>query len=404
MFVYYMKPLIYTYVVILILEILYIKFYLDHWSDYKKHELDEAIQYNLDHKDELNKKFSDIVSERIKMLDTMDYFEWLDYNVKNRHVIVNGRQYHISIWERNTIDEYSRSDTADYTVRCASQSEFLNLSFKNVINLINYNFLYGVYKPSTDIPNNLWGLAGLYGHHTSIANIFWLNEDAQFPVERTMIFNKYKKENLIHDKEYGKIEFQGLLLIGYEIHDLDLDYGKVYYQFLGWWFFIFMTILFFVLSLVLHYASNMVDYMKPMLFLLITNSYLMYFLSFQAGLTSSKTEETKLVDINSGILAISFLVAVNIFIVKTLGGEKKNSSKWFLHTETAILFCISLCLLLISSIKKSNFFNIEELRVHNILIQFFFNLSILINLIIFLNYLIYIIGFSKYFKSLKIMR
>ena len=398
-----MKPIVYTFIIILTIEILYIKFYLDHWSEYKRHELDDTIAYNLEHQDEINKFLSDLVKERIKMLDTMDFFDWIDYNIKNRSVSLNGKTYHVNIWERNTIDEYSRTDYSNYTVRCAEQDEYLNLSFKNEINLINYNFLYGIYKPNDDIPNNLWGLAGLYGHHTSISKIFWLSEDGQNPVEKVMIFNKFKKLNQVHDADYGKIEFQGLLLIGYETKNLDLEYGQVYYQFLGWCFFIFMGVIFFILSLILYYSSNRIDIYKPILFLLITNGYLMYFLSFQAGLTSAKTEESRLVDINSGILAISFLVAVNIFIVQTLGGEKKNSSKWFLHTESAILFCVSLFLLLISSIKKTNFFNIEELRVHNILIQFFFNLSIVINLIIFLNYLIYIIGFSKYFKSWKIL-
>jgi hypothetical protein len=164
-----------------------------------------------------------------------------------------------------------------------------------------------------------------------------------------------------------------------------------------------MNIIFFVLTLILYYASNRIDMFKPILFLLSTNIYLMVFLSLQAGLTNLKTEENRLVDINTGILAISFLVAVNIFIVQTLS-EERRGGKWFLHTESAILFCLSLFLLLLSSVKKTNFFNIEDLRIHNILIQFFFNLSIIINLIVFLNYLIYIIGFSKYFKSLKIMR
>jgi hypothetical protein len=129
----------------------------------------------------------------------------------------------------------------------------------------------------------------------------------------------------------------------------------------------------------------------------------MHFLSFQAGLTNLKTEENKLTNINTGILAISFLVAVNIFIVQTLSGDK-TAKRWFLHTESAILFCVSVVLLLISSIKKSSFFTIEDLRVDNILIQFFFNLSIIINLIVFLNYFIYIISLSKYFKSLKMFR
>lgn len=398
-----MKPIVYTYILILISEILYIKLYLDHWSDYKKRDLDDTIKFNITHKEELNKKFTDIVNERIKMLDNMDYFDWINYNRKHKYIFVNDEKYHIDIWERNNIDEYSKSDHSNYTVRCTAHSEFENLSFKNVIDLINYNFLYGVYQPNEEIPNNLWGLSGLYGHHAGNANIFWLSQDGKFPIEKTVIFNKYKKLNEVHDKDYGKIEFQGVLVLGYEIRNLDLEYGQVYYQFLGGKFFIFMNIIFFILSLILYYSSNRVDVYKPILFLLVTNIYLMHFLSFQAGLTNLKTEENRLVDINTGILAISFLVAVNIFIVQTLSGDK-NAKRWFLHTESAILFCISLVLLLISSIKKSSFFTIEDLRIHNILIQFFFNLSIIVNLIVFLNYLIYIIGLSKYFRGWKILR
>jgi hypothetical protein len=250
----------------------------------------------------------------------------------------------------------------------------------------------------------LWGLSGLYGHHPSKANIFWLSQqDGKFPIEKTVIFDKYKKLNEVHGADYGKIEFQGVFVIGYEIRNLDLDYGQVYYQFLGWKFFVLMNVIFFILTLILYYSSNEIDIYKPILFLLVTNFYLMHFLSFQAGLTNLKTEENRLLDINTGILAISFLVAVNIFIVQTLSGDK-TAKRWFLHTESAILFCVSVVLLLISSIKKASFFTIEDLRVHNILIQFFFNLSIIINLIVFLNYFIYIISLSKYFKSLKMFR
>lgn len=385
------------YIIILIAELYYIYFYLNHWEDYKRHSLDDSINYNLKHKDELNAKFSNLVNERIVMLDTMEYQDWIEYNTKNEKIDIDGNSYHFSIWERNKIDEYSRSDDSDFTVRVSSKPEYINLSFDNVVNLINYNFLYGVYKPNSEIPNNLWDLSGLYKHHTGISNIFWVSEDGKYPVEKTMVFNKYKKLNLRGDEDHGKIEFQGVLSIGYEVKNLDLDYGQVYYDFLGWGFFVTMNLVFLFLTGILYYTSNGVDIAKPILFLLSTNLYLMSFLSHQAGLTNRKTEETKLVDINSGILSISFLVAVNIFIVQTLRGDKK-STRWFLHTESAILFCLSLILLLLASTKKTNFFNIEELRMYNIVIQFFFNLSIIINLIIFLNYLIYIIGMSKYFK------
>ena len=392
-----MTLIVLLYILIFTAELLYVHFYLNNWQHYKKDKLDEYIEFNLKHKDELNKKLAELVNERIALLDTMEYSDWIDYNIKNEHITVFGKSYHFSVWERNKIAEYSRRDESNYTVRVSSHPEFINLSFKSVVNLVNYNFLYGVYKPSPDIANNLWELSGMYKHGTGLTNFFWLSEDGKYPVEKTVIFDKYKKLNLTRDDDYSKIGFQGVLSIGYDIRNLDLDYGKVYYDFLGWNFFIMASVTFFFLTNVLYYVSNTIDIITPILFLFLTNIYLMYFLSFQAGLTNRRTEENKLIDINSGISAISFLVAVNIFIVQTLQGAKK-SNKWFLHPESTVLFCLSLILLLISSTKKTNFFNITELRVHNIIIQFFFNMSIIINLIIFINYLIYIVGISKYFK------
>ena len=97
----------------------------------------------------------------------------------------------------------------------------------------------------------------------------------------------------------------------------------------------------------------------------------MNFLNLRAGLTSEESENSKLVDINSGITAISFLVAVNIFIIKTLS-DTKNQIYGFLYTESAFLFCISLILLLFASSKNTDFNTITDLRIQNIRSQFFF--------------------------------
>lgn len=390
-----MKLLSIVYFIIFVIEILYIHFYLNDWTEYAKLDLDKNIEFNISHKSELNTYFSTIVDERINLLKTMKYKEWLAYNIKNKYINFQGKQYHLFIWERNKIDEYNQEDTSNFTVRCSSHEDFIDMDFKSVVSVLNYNFLYGVYKPSIEIPNNLWDLSGLYDAQTNITNIFWVTEDFKYPVERTVIFNKYKKRHEIQDKDYQKIEFEGVVGIGYEIRNLNLEYGKVYYEFLGWWFFLIVSILSFLISIFLYYSSSQENKSeKPILFLFIVNFYLLYFLSSQGGLTSTESEINKMTDINSGIMSISFLVAVNIFIIQTLRGDKKTKYG-VLHAESAILFCISLILLLLASTKKTNFINIQELRIYNISSQFFFNMSILINLIIFLNYVIYVASNSK---------
>lgn len=390
-----MKLLSAVYFIIFVIELLYIHIYLNNWTTYAKIDLDKNIEFNISHKSELNAYFSTIVDERVNLLQTMKYKEWLAYNIKNKYINFQGKQYHLFIWERNKIDEYNQEDTSNFTVRCSTHEDFIDMDFKSVVSVLNYNFLYGVYKPSIEIPNNLWDLSGLYDAQTNITNIFWVTEDFEYPVERTVIFNKYKKRHEIQDKDYQKIEFEGVVGIGYEIRNLNLEYGKVYYEFLGWWFFLIVSILSFLISIFLYYSSSQENKSeKPILFLFIVNFYLLYFLSSQGGLTSTESEINKMTDINSGIMSISFLVAVNIFIIQTLRGDKKTKYG-VLHAESAILFCISLILLLLASAKKTNFINIQELRVYNISSQFFFNMSILINLIIFLNYIIYVASNSK---------
>lgn len=219
-----MKLLSAVYFIIFIFEILYIHIYLNNWTTYAKIDLDKNIEFNLSHKSELDKYFSNVIDERINLLKTMKYKDWTAYNIKNKYINFQGKQYNLFIWERNKIDEYNQEDTSNFTVRCSTHEEFIDMDFNNVVSILNYNFLYGIYKPSVEIPNNLWDLSGLYDSQTNITNIFWVTEDFEYPVERTVIFNKYKKLHEIQDKDYQKIEFEGVVGIGYEIRNLNLTY------------------------------------------------------------------------------------------------------------------------------------------------------------------------------------
>jgi len=113
------------------------------------------------------------------------------------------------------------------------------------------------------------------------------------------------------------------------------------------------------------------------------------------GITTLAVEQDKVKDINDGILSISFLVAVNIFIIETL---KKFKQKYSLHNESAFLFCLSLVLLLLSLYKKTNYSTINDMRAERIQKQLMFNLSIFINLFILINYLIFVGGDAKLIK------
>ena len=396
------------YVVIFIIELLYIHFVLGQWDKIHETKIDKDIKFNLENSDRVAEFLKQKIDERLEMLKTMDYYDWIAYNNKNVFLDFEGHKYFIYVWERAKIDDKSnRQDTSTFIVRGTPFDQYRNISFENVVSQINYHFLYGVYRPDENIPNIMWDLCSSYGEEFHNLNIYWINTENNKPVEKYSLFKEYTKtpDNFTHGKNFAhenKIEFEGIIGSGYEVRNLALDYSDTYYHFLGFWFFFGISLFSLMISLVIYYSTDKrKDLAKPLLFLIFTNAYLMHFLSYEAGLTSLESEQSKSADINAGITAISFLVAVNIFIVQTLRGEKK-SQYGFLHNESAFLFCISLIFLLISAAKKTNFNEINELRVHNISSQFFFNMSIIINLIVFLNYLLFVASNSRFFKVLKI--
>jgi hypothetical protein len=92
-----MKRIVLSYIIIVIIEMLYTYFYLDHWDDFKKEEVDKKIEFNNAHVVELEKYFSNEVNERVKLLDTMSYNDWIGYNKKNKYVTFDGKKYYFFI-------------------------------------------------------------------------------------------------------------------------------------------------------------------------------------------------------------------------------------------------------------------------------------------------------------------
>ena len=112
------------------------------------------------------------------------------------------------------------------------------------------------------------------------------------------------------------------------------------------------------------------------------------FINTTEGLSTLQVENDKLKDINDGILSISFLAAVNLYILQSLKQVKDHND---LHNESAFLFTLSLVLLMFALFKKAQNYNkVDDIRVHRIQKQFMYNTSIFVNLFILFNYLVYV--------------
>ena len=210
--------------------------------------------------------------------------------------------------------------------------------------------------------NNMFDLNKTKGGVNN-AMYYWLDSETHRAVKQNIINTNFIKK----DKDNS---VQGVIGISYNLTDIELDYSNKYYDFVSKKFIIYMSLTIFISSLILYYSTNNKDLFKPLFLLISSNIYLTYFMSTTEGITNIETEQDKVKDINDGILSISFLVAVNIFILETL---KKGEKKYSLHNESAFLFCVALILLLLALYKKSNYNKIDDIRENRIEKQFLYN-------------------------------
>ena len=177
------------------------------------------------------------------------------------------------------------------------------------------------------------------------------------------------------------------MLLEYSLIDVEIQYSNKYYEFMEMPFIVMVSIGTILASLLLYHSSGENNFWMSLLFLSIMNIYITMFINTREGVTTLDVENNKVKDINDGILSISFLAAVNIYILQTLKEIKDHRN---LHNESAFLFTLALVLLLFSLYKKSNYNKIDDIRTHRIEKQLMYNMSIFVNLFILFNYLVYV--------------
>ena len=119
----------------------------------------------------------------------------------------------------------------------------------------------------------------------------------------------------------------------------------------------------------------------------ILSIYLIYYLSSSELVGSFKTENEKSDNIYSSVLGISFLIGVNIFILEAL---KHYTIDMF--SESGLIFALSLLLLMMCLFKDTNYIHINNVMADRISNQLIFNMSVFLNMIIIVNYIIYVVS------------
>lgn len=372
--------LIGVYVSFVILQMYVVKNYILDWKTSLTGANVDQMKYNLAHKPELAEAFTKEVASRMKMLDHMDYVDWISYN--NQHPIVThgNYEYDISIFERSINAPENYLSNSHYTLRANKIVNNLGLSYGDLLRQTSYAFLFSLFQPNPDFLETIYK-GPVYENGTNIYAHFTLDPSTNRAVKTNVVTGVWKKQT---DQDNV---FEGVIILEYSLVDVESQYSNKYFEYMKTPFLVMVSLGSIISSLLLYYASGRSNFWMALLFLCISNIYLTRFINTTEGVTTLEVESNKVKDINDGILSISFLAAVNIYILQTMKEVKKATA---LHNESAFLFTLALVLLLFALYKKTNYNKIDDIRIHRIQKQFMFNTSIFVNLFILFNFLVYI--------------
>jgi hypothetical protein len=372
--------LIGAYVCYVILQMYVVKNYILDWQSLATGKNVDQMKYNLAHKPELAEAFTKEIVSRMKMLENMDYVDWINYN--NKHSIINhgGYEYDIFIFERSVNAMENYLSNSHYTLRVNKNVELLGLSYVDLLRQANYAFLFSLFQPNPDFLETIYK-GPRYEDDTNIYAHFMTDPSTNRAVKTNAITGVWKK---VINNEH---QFDGVMFIGYNLIDVEMQYANKYFEFLDIPFIGLVSVGTIIATLLLYHASGQKNFWMALLFLSILNIYLTTFINTKEGITTLAVENDKVKDINDGILSISFLAAVNIYILQTLKEIKDHRN---LHNESAFLFTLALVLLLFALYKKTNYNKIDDIRTHRIKKQLAYNTSIFVNLFILFNYLVYV--------------
>ena len=356
-----------TYIFIIIFQCIFFKYFV-----HKNINLN--IEYNNKNSKDILLNFERIMTDRINLLNSnkMNFDDWIKYNIDNSLYEKDGYKYYIFIYEslKNTNEQR-------FVCRVHGNKNYINLSWEDILKDTTEKLSYSKYTTDPNLISNMYKLTDI--NSFSDINYYWVD-----PLTSTSSLKKTKVINY-YDKNTDK---KGVIGMGIDIIDLSYISKYIYINQIDYKYIIFISLLSFVMSITLFKLNKQNKFCtKSILLLLFINIYLTHFLNNKEFYGSNRTEYEKKTDINSGILSVSFLVGVNIFILSTL----QNSLKLNLFSESGFVFSVSLILLLIATLKTTDYLISVDVLNDRLSTQLVFNIAILLNTLIIFNYIIYIL-------------
>jgi hypothetical protein len=366
-------------VVVIIFQYLYISKKSDSHANKK---LNDRINFNLSNQNEVEQTITTELRDRLKLLKTseddpndktkMEYNDWCQYNIDSPFIFVNREQdikYFIQTWR-----VIQHTDNQHFKLRSYPDTKMLNHSWTDLYNFILTVFTSNHVQPEKDLIK-IWYL--LHGKPLSVFQFYWYDPIYNSIVERKEIILNY-------DDGYGNA---GTFSAGFTLRNINETYKFNHFQTKDnkirdiYIASVIMTVFLTLVIYMFNKDNQKLAFIKALLFFGIFMTYIGYYMSLDDELGSAEVELKKLESINQGILSMSFMTGLSIFILTNI-----KQTKDFLYRETSFLLIVYMIAIILILFKNNAYIKLRDITNHRVFKEFIFNYCILINMFIIINF------------------
>ena len=306
------------------------------------------------------------LEKRTKLLEQESLKDWIDFNKKENLIYIDNKPYYFFIFKSISDDKNL------FQVLVHHKKKFINMTWNDIYDQQQNNFLFMKEKTNEKLIEQMYVLSKKKKNDVILLRYYWTD-----PIKNEITL----KESII--KYWEKDGESGIIGSGYTLMNLS-DNIKITYKdytyHLSSFVYIFMTGFVSILLL----KRNII---LSLTFLIVSLfSYIKYENS-EEYIGSNETEMEKNNSINSMLLSLSFLVGVNVFIIKSI--QQRTSYKPEHFQEIIVLFTCSVSLILLSIINFSSPNDVDELMSYRISKQLIFNLAVFLNIVIIITYFLH---------------
>ena len=337
--------------------------------------LNDEIEFNLKNKDFIEDLLASELNNKLSLLKTKsnpngkNFEEWIKYLNKDPYI------YHPTFkTNKFWIQSYKLipGTTEDFHLRVYPDETFLNHSFRDLISYQNSRFISKHIEPD---PNLIKKFYLLNNKPFSVYQFYTYEPIHDSFVERREIVYRF-------DDGEGN---SGTISSGYIVSNINSDYTYDHIKEEGRPLY-FITILITLFLSFFIFAINSRDkkssLIKSCVFFTIMMIYITFYFSSHDEYGTFDIEKEKLNNINQGILSMSFMSGISIFVLNNIKGDKRKH----LYYETSFFLIIVMMTTIASLFKNNQYIKAEEITKIRSTKEFIFNYSLLVNLFIIINF------------------